>query len=110
MSFVGPDKVLPTETADLEQSPRPRSPENPRLTPQLLDWGTEVGRIREMMLQLEARKTRKTTISKEAQELQQKKEDAVAVVVQLEAEVQEARKRVSAASQEAEELKMKSSS
>ncbi|KAK3614465.1 hypothetical protein LTR22_027769, partial [Elasticomyces elasticus] len=101
---MGPDKAPSTKTPDPEQSPRPRSPENPRLTPQLLDWGTEVGRIREMMLQLEARKTRKTTISKEAQELQQKKEDAVAVVVQLAAEVQEARKRVNAASQEAEEF------
>ncbi|KAK5673986.1 hypothetical protein LTS10_013245 [Elasticomyces elasticus] len=55
------------------------------------------------MSQLKERKTRKTTISKEAQELQRKKE-AAAVAVQLEADVHEARKRMSAASQEAEEF------
>ncbi|KAK3614848.1 hypothetical protein LTR56_026976 [Elasticomyces elasticus] len=101
---TGSDKTQSTQTPDPEQSPRPRSPGNPRLTPQLLDWGSEVGRIREMMSQLEERKMRKTTISREAQELQQKKEEAVAVAVQLEAEVKEARKRVTAASQEAEEF------
>ncbi|KAK5673910.1 hypothetical protein LTS10_013316 [Elasticomyces elasticus] len=56
------------------------------------------------MSQLEERKTRKTTISREAQELQQKKEEAVDVAVQLEAELQEAMKRMSAASQEDEEF------
>ncbi|KAK5711314.1 hypothetical protein LTR17_018485 [Elasticomyces elasticus] len=101
---TGSDKTPSTQTPDPEQSPRPGSPEHLRVTPQLLDWGSEVGRIREMMSQLEERKTRKTTIYKEAQELEQKKEEAVAVVVQLEAEVQEARKRTSAASQEAEKV------
>ncbi|KAK5705819.1 GTP-binding protein Rho1 [Elasticomyces elasticus] len=98
------DKTQSTQTPDPEQSPRPESLGHSRLTPQLLDWGSEVGRIREMMSQLEERKTRKTTIFKEAQELQQKKEEAVAVAVQLEADVQEARKRMNAASQEAEEF------
>ncbi|KAK4906168.1 hypothetical protein LTR49_024654 [Elasticomyces elasticus] len=101
---TGSDKTPSTQTPDPEHSPRPRSPGHSRLAPQLLDWGSEVGRIREMMSQLEERKTRKMTISKEAQELQQKKEEAVAVAVQLEAELQEARKRMSAASQEAEEF------
>ncbi|KAK3626685.1 hypothetical protein LTR22_023070, partial [Elasticomyces elasticus] len=98
------DKTQSTQTPDPKQSPRPESLGHSRLTPQLLDWGSEVGRIREMMSQLEGRKTRKTTIFKEAQELQQKKEEAVAVTVQLEADVQEARKRMNAASQEAEEF------
>ncbi|KAK4888688.1 hypothetical protein LTR49_028832, partial [Elasticomyces elasticus] len=101
---TGSDKAPPTQTPDPEQSPRPRSPGQSRLTPQLLDWGSEVGRIREVMSQLEERKTRKTRIFKEAQELQQKKEEAVAVAVQLEADVQEAGKRMNAASQEAEEF------
>ncbi|KAK3615723.1 hypothetical protein LTR22_027327, partial [Elasticomyces elasticus] len=101
---TGSDKTPSTQIPDPEQSPRPRSPGRSRLTPQLLDWGSEVGRIREMMSELEERKTRKTRILKEAQELQQKKEEAVAVVVQLEAESQEARKRMSAASQEADEF------
>ncbi|KAK3615676.1 hypothetical protein LTR56_026451 [Elasticomyces elasticus] len=101
---TGSDKTPSTQTPDPEQSPRPRSPGHSRLTPQLLDWGSEVGRIREMMSQLEERKTRKTRIFKEAQELQHKKEEAVALAVQLEADVQEARKRVNAASQEAEEF------
>ncbi|KAK5736198.1 hypothetical protein LTS12_026242, partial [Elasticomyces elasticus] len=70
----------------------------------LLDWGSEVGRITEMMSELEERKTRKTTIFKEAQELQQNKEEAVVVAVQLEADVQEARKRMNAVSQEAEDF------
>ncbi|KAK3614553.1 hypothetical protein LTR56_027176 [Elasticomyces elasticus] len=101
---TGSDKTPSTQVPDPEQSPRPRSPGQSRLTPQLLDWGSEVGRIREMMSQLEERKTRKTRIFKEAQELQHKKEEAVAVAVQLEADVQEARKRMNAASQEAEEF------
>ncbi|KAK4901052.1 hypothetical protein LTR49_027345 [Elasticomyces elasticus] len=104
LPVTGSDKIPSTQTPDPEQSPRPRSPGHSRLTPQLLDWGSEVGRIREMMSQLEERKTKKTTIFEEAQELQQKKEEAVALAVQLEADVQEARKRMSAASQEAEEF------
>ncbi|KAK3614482.1 hypothetical protein LTR22_027765 [Elasticomyces elasticus] len=56
------------------------------------------------MSQLEERKTRKTMIFKEAQELQHKKEEAVALAMQLEADVQEAKKRMNAASQEAEEF------
>ncbi|KAK4892871.1 hypothetical protein LTR49_028554, partial [Elasticomyces elasticus] len=79
-------------------------PGHSRLTPQLLDWGSEVGRIREISAKVEESKTRKTTIFKDAQELQQKKEEAGAVAVQLEAQVQEARKRICAASREAEEF------
>ncbi|KAK3613290.1 hypothetical protein LTR56_027972, partial [Elasticomyces elasticus] len=79
-------------------------PGHSRLTPQLLDWGSEVGRIREISAKVEESKTRKTTIFKDAQELQQKKEEAGAVAVQLEAQVQEAGIRICAASREAEEF------
>ncbi|KAK5711501.1 hypothetical protein LTR17_018376 [Elasticomyces elasticus] len=101
---TGFEKTPSIQTPDPEQLATPGCAGHSRLAPQLLDWGSEVGRIREMVSQLEERKTRKMTISKEAQELQQKKEEAVAVAVQLEEELQEAMKRISAASQEAEEF------
>ncbi|KAK3614045.1 hypothetical protein LTR56_027514 [Elasticomyces elasticus] len=67
-----------------------------------------IARIKEMMLQLEEMKARTTTISKEAQESKQKKDGAVALAAQLEAEVQEAKNRISAAAfQESEESETK---